>query len=161
MYAHDRAILFYEWLVLYIGFEPKGALASSIDSNLTRVQCAVAPKWAQIGDEHSKPLHEYDWTFSPSYAGSMTILDEPWRPTSSPDLELDMDLLRQPDPILWFDHVLLFEDELHDHGISSLSVRFLILSNLFLDLTRKQVKVRLMPKCFFILLRHWLRVDGT
>lgn len=50
---------------------------------------------------------------------------------------------QRPDPILWYDEVVLFEDELHDHGISLLTA-----------------KIRVMPTCFLILLRHWLRVDG-
>lgn len=48
------------------------------------------------------------------------------------------------DPILLFDDVTLFEDELHDHGLSSCSVKF-----------------RVMPTCFLILLRYWLRVDNV
>uniref|UniRef100_A0A8C4N8V1 TIP41-like protein n=1 Tax=Eptatretus burgeri TaxID=7764 RepID=A0A8C4N8V1_EPTBU len=48
------------------------------------------------------------------------------------------------EPILFFEDVVLFEDELHDHGISILSV-----------------KVRVMPSGFFLLLRFFLRVDGV
>jgi type 2A phosphatase activator TIP41 len=44
----------------------------------------------------------------------------------------------------FFEEVLLFEDELHDHGVSSLSV-----------------KIRVMPSSFFLLLRFFLRIDGV
>jgi len=37
--------------------------------------------------------------------------------------ELDMDLLKRRDPVYWFDSVLLYEDELHDNGISHVSVK--------------------------------------
>ena len=39
--------------------------------------------------------------------------------------------------------LVLFDDELHDNGAAKLSV-----------------KVRVMPGCWFVLLRFWLRVDG-
>jgi type 2A phosphatase activator TIP41 len=40
--------------------------------------------------------------------------------------------------------VHLFEDELHDNGISQLSI-----------------KIRVMPTCYYILMRQWLRVDNV
>ena len=51
-------------------------------------------------------------------------------------------LLQRPDPILWYDSIPLFEDELHDNGVASLTVR-----------------VRVMEGCFLVLLQFWLRVD--
>ena len=45
-----------------------------------------------------------------------------------------MDLITRQDPILWYDQVQLFEDELHDNGVSTISV-----------------KVRVMPMFFLIL----------
>ena len=54
-------------------------------------------------------------------------------------------MLRRTDiPILWSDELSLFEDELHDNGVS-----------------RVTVKCRVMPTCIFVLLRFWLRVDGV
>eukprot|EP01112_Ceratiomyxa_fruticulosa_P021937 TRINITY_DN7891_c0_g2_i1.p1 TRINITY_DN7891_c0_g2~~TRINITY_DN7891_c0_g2_i1.p1 ORF type:complete len:367 (+),score=89.80 TRINITY_DN7891_c0_g2_i1:162-1103(+) len=50
--------------------------------------------------------------------------------------------LKAPDPILFNEDVLLFEDELADNGTSILSVR-----------------CRVMPEIIFILLRFWLRID--
>uniref|UniRef100_A0A8C4NCP0 TIP41-like protein n=1 Tax=Eptatretus burgeri TaxID=7764 RepID=A0A8C4NCP0_EPTBU len=57
---------------------------------------------------------------------------------------IDQAKLMNREPILFFEDVVLFEDELHDHGISILSV-----------------KVRVMPSGFFLLLRFFLRVDGV
>jgi len=48
------------------------------------------------------------------------------------------------DAVYWFDNVLLYEDELHDNGISHVSV-----------------KIRVMPTFWLVLLRSWLRVDGV
>jgi len=56
-----------------------------------------------------------------------------------------MSMLRRTDvPILCFADLVLFNDDLHDCGESELRLR-----------------LRLMPGCFFILLRHYLRVDGV
>lgn len=43
-----------------------------------------------------------------------------------------------------YDEVVLFEDFIHDHGV-----------------VRVTVKTRVMPRCWFVLLRYWLRVDGV
>ena len=51
--------------------------------------------------------------------------------------------MKLKEPILWFDVVDLFEAELDDNGNGKL-----------------EVKVRVMPSCFFSLQRLWLRVDS-
>lgn len=43
-----------------------------------------------------------------------------------------------------YDDVVLFEDFIHDHGV-----------------VRMSVKTRTMPRCWYVLLRYWLRVDGV
>ena len=58
--------------------------------------------------------------------------------------KLDMALLTRRDPIELFDEVSLYESELDDHGVSSLSV-----------------KIRVTESCWFLLLRFWLCVDGV
>ena len=55
-----------------------------------------------------------------------------------------MALLTRRDPIELFDEVSLYESELDDHGVSSLSV-----------------KIRVTESCWFLLLRFWLCVDGV
>ncbi|KAG3288849.1 TIPRL-like [Ictidomys tridecemlineatus] len=57
---------------------------------------------------------------------------------------IDTEKLKAREQIKFFEEVLLFEDELHDHGVSSLSV-----------------KIRVMPSSFFLLLRFFLRIDGV
>nr|CCC90423.1 unnamed protein product [Trypanosoma congolense IL3000] len=53
------------------------------------------------------------------------------------------DLLRdQTLPILFFHNFDMLEDDLHDHGV-----------------VRSSVRIRAMPTAFFILLRHFIRVD--
>lgn len=55
-----------------------------------------------------------------------------------------MEKLRRPDPILFFDEVDLYEDELGDNGMSLLSI-----------------KVRVMPGRLLLLSRFFLRLDDV
>jgi type 2A phosphatase activator TIP41 len=65
-----------------------------------------------------------------------------WRPTQrQADRAL---LLSRDEPILFFAEVPLYESELDDNGCSQLVA-----------------KVRVMPHCWLVLLRFWLRVDGS
>ena len=50
----------------------------------------------------------------------------------------------RPDPILFYDEMMLYEDELGDNGISMLLV-----------------KIRVMPKCLLLLARFFLRIDNV
>ena len=53
-------------------------------------------------------------------------------------------MLTERDPIQLYDELTLYESELDDNGVARLAL-----------------KVRAMPKCWFVLLRFWLRVDGV
>lgn len=45
------------------------------------------------------------------------------------DEKIDFDILKVKDQILFYHDLTLFEDELHDHGVSKLSVK--VVSNYF------------------------------
>ncbi len=45
------------------------------------------------------------------------------------DEKLNLDKLRTPEPMLYFDEVILFEDELHDNGQSLLSAKIVTFSS--------------------------------
>eukprot|EP00474_Spongospora_subterranea_P010089 CRZ10547.1 hypothetical protein [Spongospora subterranea] len=127
-----------------ITFEPISAIRSCLNGDFSHVQVSVASKWSsKLGDTNPLP-NERNWTFSPTYGGSFEFKERAWNSTVDLDCQIDMAMLKKPDPILWFEDVLLFEDELHDHGISILTV-----------------KIRVMPTCFLVLARHWLRVDDV
>jgi len=89
----------------------------------------------------NKVVHPYDWTYTTDYKGS---LSPHWEVESAPDLSIDYEKLKIQEKILFFDEVVLYEDELDDNGCAKLSV-----------------KLRTMPSGFFILLRFYLRVDKT
>ncbi|CEO98430.1 unnamed protein product (mitochondrion) [Plasmodiophora brassicae] len=122
-----------------IAFEAAPAIAACAKSTHDRVQVAVAEQWASASA--ARPEASCDWTFSSDYSGT-TAPAWPW--VDNPGFAIDTQMLTRPDPIQWYDDVVLFEDELHDHGVSVLSVR-----------------VRVMPQCFLVLMRHWLRIDGV
>ncbi|PNH08716.1 TIP41-like protein [Tetrabaena socialis] len=57
---------------------------------------------------------------------------------------IDRGLLMERDPILFFDEVPLYESDLDDNGVCAVTV-----------------KLRVMPRCWLVLLRLWMRVDGS
>ena len=160
-----------------IVFTADGALRSwARDSVLTdRNQVRAAPGeqavWrSRVAVAQERSSHGVDWTFCcADYTGDQGVSTEPqataavtlsglpglapprvpklanretpWRPHHGPGL--DMDLLRRREPILWSAEVPLYEDHLHDQGVSTLIAR-----------------IRVMPSCFLVLLRHTLRIDG-
>lgn len=64
-----------------------------------------------------------------------------WAPTTE---QIDRNMLMQREPILYYDEVRLYESELDDNGTCQLTA-----------------KVRVMAKCWLVLLRFYLRVDRT
>ncbi|XP_026872817.1 TIP41-like protein [Electrophorus electricus] len=110
------------------------------------VKVACAQEWqeSRADSEHSKEVvKRYDWTYTTDYRG--TLLGEDLQIKVSPTTErIDLEKLKAREQIMFFEDVLLFEDELHDHGVSMISV-----------------KIRVMPTSFFVLLRFFLRVDGV
>jgi len=128
-----------------ISFNAFDALAQ-VDNTAELPKVSYADHWLQSkrecvasSDLETVP-HTYDWTFTTAYRGSLPPSCQP-QPTSEP---LDLQLLKQPDPILFFQELVLFEDELGDNGCAVQSV-----------------KVRVMPSCLLVLMRFWLRIDDV
>ncbi|XP_036129069.1 TIP41-like protein isoform X1 [Molossus molossus] len=109
-----------------------------------KVACADEWQGSRTEGEHSKEvIKPYDWTFTTDYKG--TLLGESLKLKVVPTADhIDTEKLKAREQIKFFEEVCLFEDELHDHGVSSLSV-----------------KIRVMPSSFFLLLRFFLRIDGV
>jgi len=93
----------------------------------------------------------FDWTYSTPFTGffqtvagtttDTTNRTEPWIPCPHSGIRMDL-LTDRTQPILYFDDVTLYEDDLHDNGQVQLSI-----------------KIRVMPTCFYLLQRLFLRVD--
>ncbi|OAV95365.1 hypothetical protein PTTG_12297 [Puccinia triticina 1-1 BBBD Race 1] len=113
------------------------------------IKVAYADHWSQArkeSDSVTKVVNPFDWTYTTTYSGTNHSSEIEFN--SPPDPKdhggIPLAVLSRPDPILFFDEVTLFEDELHDNGMASL-----------------QIKVRVMPTCIFALSRFFLRVDGV
>lgn len=92
---------------------------------------------------------EYDWTYSSTWAGSATVRGAPctaFAPGTDPARDrIPVERLGPSDaPILFYDELVLYEDELGDNGSSMLTV-----------------KVRVMPEELLVLQRFFLRVDNV
>lgn len=98
--------------------------------------------------QHASDIKEvvkpFDWSYSTDYAGTVTA-DGPSLPKFEPtETPIPYELLKRPDPILFFDEVMLYEDELADNGIALLSC-----------------KIRVMPARLLLLCRFFLRLDDV
>jgi type 2A phosphatase activator TIP41 len=92
-------------------------------------------------DPNTPSRFHYDWTYSTPFCGKLE--GGHWSEIDESGMRLEL-LTDQSVPILFFDEVILFEDDLHDNGQAQFSV-----------------KLRVMPSCAFILARYWLRVDDV
>ena len=82
---------------------------------------------------------------NPSGKGTLTSdTDDKKLSVETTEERINIEKLKIPEPISFFDEICLFEDELSDHGTAHLNV-----------------KIRVMPTSFFILQRFFLRVDGV
>lgn len=87
----------------------------------------------------------FDWSYSTDFCGStQTPPNTQWEPTTNEATPIRTDLLSRPDPIQFYDDVVLYEDELADNGIAMLSC-----------------KIRVMSERLLLLCRFFLRLDGV
>ncbi|KAM3836850.1 TIP41-like protein isoform 1-T1 [Vipera latastei] len=141
----DNILRIQHELLFGIEFNATDAL-KCVNNSQGMVKVACAEEWQESRSEpeHTKEVVKpYDWTYTTDYKG--TLIGETLKlKVSSTTEHIDTEKLKAREQIMFFEEVLLFEDELHDHGVSSLSV-----------------KIRVMPSGFFVLLRFFLRVDGV
>jgi type 2A phosphatase activator TIP41 len=83
----------------------------------------------------------FDWSYTTDYKGTITK----GKPFETQNAEpIPIELLKRPDPILFYEEVVLFESELDDNGISVFSC-----------------KVRVMPDRMLLLCRLFMRLDDV
>ncbi|KAI5661159.1 hypothetical protein M9H77_20482 [Catharanthus roseus] len=141
---------------LTIHFNAFDALQGWKQERLPPVEVPAATRWKFRSKPSEQVILDYDYTFTTPYCGSGNVemnseqgrrgLEENKFDLQWEDCEEQIDLvaLSTKEPILFYDEVILYEDELADSGVSLLTV-----------------KVRVMPSGWFLLLRFWLRVDGV
>ena len=83
----------------------------------------------------------FDWSYSTDYKGTIRSSVALFEPTKTP---IPLELLKRPDPILFFDEVILYEDEMADNGI-----------------TMYACKIRVMPERLLLLCRFFMRLDNV
>lgn len=113
------------------------------------LQVAVAEEWKKERshqEEVKQVVKPFDWSYSTDYKGTTRMAESSgeWQETDQTKHPIRTDLLSRQDPILFFESVDLYEDELADNGIALLSV-----------------KIRMMPERLLLLSRFFLRLDGV
>ena len=86
-------------------------------------------------------MKPFDWSYTTDYKGSLRSNSQIFKPSTS---KIPLELLKRPDPILFFDEIMLYEDEMADNGITMLSC-----------------KIRVMPARMLILCRFFMRLDNV
>lgn len=108
---------------------------------LTRPKAELTVAHNKANPSEMESVKPYDWTYSTNYKGSVRTKSAQFVATQN---RIPTDRLLQPDPILFYDEAILFEDELGDNGILMLLT-----------------KIRVMPSCMLLLCRFFLRVDDV
>ena len=116
-------------------------------------------------------LKPFDWTFTTRYEGNFVHADDikvtflssfflssfsigfnfsltlRLKPEVTTE-EINMEMLKRPDPIVFYEEIVLYEDELADNGISKLNVRIVqcFLRSWFLEKHRFEC-----PRCLYYL----------
>ncbi|KAF1760843.1 hypothetical protein GCK72_009093 [Caenorhabditis remanei] len=128
----------------YIQFNCLDALKMVCSDRLPDVKVGASTAWQSTRQdrilqisEHQKP---FDWTYTTHYKGTLVGL----KATPTTD-RIDMERLKRRDTISFSTNVILFEDELADHGIAQLSARIRVMQEGY----------------FFVLLRFYMRVDNV
>jgi type 2A phosphatase activator TIP41 len=114
-----------------------------VDPKADLIKVSVAKEWKESRADCEfidKLVKPFDWTFTTLYKGSLTSLNV----VENCQERINIEKLKIPETISFFDEICLFDDELSDHGASSLNI-----------------KIRVMPTSFFILQRFFLRVDNV
>ncbi len=88
-------------------------------------------------------VRPFDWSYTTDYRGTITkgVSFDIQKDKAEP---IPIDLLKRPDPILFFEEVVLYESELDDNGISIFSCKF-----------------RVMPDRMLLLCRLFMRLDNV
>ncbi|KAK8723536.1 hypothetical protein OTU49_011767, partial [Cherax quadricarinatus] len=105
------------------------------------LQVAHAQVWKEARADcefAKKVVKPYDWTYTTNFRGTLSGSLKAEASTE----RIDLDKLRVQEEIKFYEEIFLYEDELDDNGS-----------------TRCVVKVRVMPSGFFVVFRHYLRVD--
>jgi len=119
-------------------FTVKEALKTVEKDKCPDIEVHAAANWKDIQKE--RPTKRvYDWTYKTRYLGSP---EGNFKIEADPKAKINTEMLQRREPIQYYRDIRLFDDELDDNGMATL-----------------HVKTRVMPSCYLVLLRYFLRVD--
>ncbi|KAI9675378.1 MAG: hypothetical protein M1817_001282 [Caeruleum heppii] len=128
------------WAISFNAFDALDRVDKKGDDML---KVAYSQEWQKNREKVHEGIQEvvkpFDWSYTTDYKGSINAGDTQFEKSSKP---IPLELLKRPDPILFFDEVMLYEDELADNGIAMLSC-----------------KIRVMPARLLLLCRFFMRLD--
>ncbi|CAH1105366.1 unnamed protein product [Psylliodes chrysocephalus] len=126
---------------LSVDFNALDALRKVSNGKQT-IKVAHSDTWkdSRAPENLEEKIKPFDWTFSSDYRGTICGSSA----ASETDERINIEKLKEKEKILFYQELMLYEDELHDNGISSCTI-----------------KIRVMPSSFFVLLRFFLRVDNV
>ncbi|KAL8869144.1 MAG: hypothetical protein Q9174_004486 [Haloplaca sp. 1 TL-2023] len=128
-----------------IDFNAFDALNQVDKTGASMLQVAHSKEWQSTREKKHEGITEvvkpFDWSYSTDYKGTDRSEDHPFQPS---DKRIPIELLKRPDPIVFFDELTLYEDEMADNGITVLSC-----------------KIRVMPSRLLLLCRFFMRLDGV
>ncbi|KAL4916891.1 TIP41-like family-domain-containing protein [Aspergillus aurantiobrunneus] len=129
-----------------INFNAFDALDRVDKTGESMLKVAYSKEWQRSRETTHEGIKDvvkpFDWSYSTDYRGSvLSIPGHDFEDTLDP---IPIELLKRPDPILFFDEVILYEDELADNGITMLSC-----------------KIRVMPDRLLLLSRFFMRLDNV
>ncbi|KAL8636036.1 MAG: hypothetical protein Q9228_006531 [Teloschistes exilis] len=130
------------WNIQFNAFD---ALDRVDKTGSSMLQVAHSKEWQSSREKKHEGITEvvkpFDWSYSTDYKGTEQSRSTLLEPSNTP---IPLELLKRPDPIIFFDEVMLYEDEMADNGITLLSC-----------------KVRVMPARLLLLCRLFMRLDGV
>ncbi|XP_028780556.1 TIP41-like protein isoform X2 [Neltuma alba] len=117
-------------------FNAFDALCGWKQEALPPVEVPAAAKWKFRSKPSQQVILDYDYTFTTPYCGSGTIEIDKDKDASVAEEQcnlkwedceekIDVVALASKEPILFYDEVILYEDELADNGVSLLTVKVL------------------------------------
>ncbi|RFU26679.1 hypothetical protein B7463_g9656, partial [Scytalidium lignicola] len=96
------------------------------DKNM--LQVAYSKEWSSSREKTHEGIKEiirpFDWSYTTDYKGTITNGKSFVNDESEP---IPVALLKRPDPILFFEEVVLYESELDDNGVSVLSCKLRVM----------------------------------
>lgn len=129
-----------------ITFDAFGALDRVDKTGEKRLKVSYSQAWHESREETheiKEVVKPFDWSYTTDFKGRLAT-SGPQLQAAPEDKTIPTELLKRPDPILFFDDVILYEDELADNGIAMLSV-----------------KIRVMPQRLLLLQRFFMRLDDV